>query len=55
MKDIPIALSCTRQEFLEALERRDLPGNAMYGLGVDSLEEAQRLMERVEAYRVPSR
>jgi hypothetical protein len=55
MQDIPIALACGREEFLDALARRDLPGNAQYWLGTGSLDDARRVMDLVRAYRAPRR
>lgn len=53
MKDIPIEIRCDKEEFLAALNNRDLPGNTQYFFfGVDSLEEAKRIMDKVRAYRI---
>jgi hypothetical protein len=47
---IPLQISCNKQEFLAALERKTLPGNVMYWIdaGVQSVEEGNRIMERVK-------
>jgi hypothetical protein len=53
MKDIPIVIRCEREEFLDALRRRDLPGNTRYVTSANSLDDAKRLMDQVYAYRAP--
>jgi hypothetical protein len=55
MRDVPMAIGCARDEFLRALEERDLPGNTQYMLGAASMAEAERIMERVRAYEAPDR
>jgi hypothetical protein len=53
MRDIPLQIHCGQEEFLNALDRHDLPGNVQYGFSTDSLAEAERIMARVRAYEAP--
>lgn len=53
MRDIPIVLLCSRDEFLRAFEKKDLPANTQYRFGVDSVSEAERIMDKVRAYEAP--
>lgn len=53
MRDIPIVISCSGDEFLHALEKRDLPANTQYLFHVDSASEAERIMDKVQAYDAP--
>jgi hypothetical protein len=55
MRDVPMRIGCGRDEFLEALEAKDLPGNTQYGFGADSVSEAGRIMDKVRAYEAPER
>jgi len=51
--DLPISLFAPYEAFAERLERRDLPGGVFYQVqGVPDLATAERLMEKVRAYRV---
>jgi hypothetical protein len=54
MKDIPLRFSgFKKDEFILALKGRDLPGNAQYGFGVSSLDEAKRIMDLILMYKAP--
>lgn len=62
--DLPLKLLLTKQEFLEGMRQRILPGNCIYAVGYDvehltdaiaSPEEAREIMREVRAYRPPSR
>ena len=55
MRDIPLVVWCSMDEFLSALEKKDLPANTQYLLHVDSASEAERTMDRVRAYEAPER
>ena len=48
---IPLQVNCRKEEFLTALEDGSLPRGVMYWIdsGVQSVEEANRIMERVRA------
>lgn len=50
--DIPLQISCGRDELLAAMDEGTLPRNVMYWIdrGVGSVDEANRIMERVHAY-----
>lgn len=50
--DIPLQINCRKAEFLAAMEEGTLPRNVMYWIdsGVESVEEANAIMERVYAY-----
>jgi hypothetical protein len=50
--DIPLQINCRKDDFLASLEGRTLPRNVMYWIdsGVESVEEANRIMERVRDY-----
>lgn len=51
--DVPAAVWADYNQFADRLERRDLPGGVMYQLrNVPNLSAANRLMERVRAYRI---
>lgn len=53
-KDIPLMIECRKEELLEGIEDRTLPGGVMYWVyGASSVEEANRIMERVRDYRAP--
>src|ERR1035437_8306660 len=52
MKDIPLAFyGFSKEEFLLALKNHDLPGNAQYGFGVSSLDEAKQIMDQILRYK----
>ncbi len=54
MKDIPLAFGgFQKEEFLLALKKHDLPGNAQYGFGVSSLDEAKQIMDQILRYKAP--
>lgn len=54
--DIPLVISCTKEELVFGMRGRTLPGGILYGVGgVESIEEANRLMEEVRRYRAPGR
>jgi hypothetical protein len=50
--DIPLQINCRKEQFLGALDRGVLPRNVMYWIdsGVESVEEANAIMERVYEY-----
>ena len=54
MKEIPMQLTCEKEELLAALAAQDLPGNTQYCLEVESFAEAHRVMQLVKAYRAPA-
>jgi hypothetical protein len=51
-RGMPLQINCTRRELEDGLRDRSLPRNVMYWVdrGVRSVEEANRLVERVKAY-----
>ena len=50
---MPVALLADYPKFAERLDRHDLPGGVMYQVkNVPDLATANRLMEKVRAYRV---
>ena len=51
--DVPVAVFAPYAKFAERLDRHDLPGGVMYQVkNVPDVATANRLMERVRAYRV---
>jgi hypothetical protein len=50
--DIPLQISCGREQFLRSLDQGSLPRNVMYWIdsGVESVAEANAIMERVHEY-----
>jgi len=50
--DIPLQINCRKEQFLSALDQGVLPRNVMYWIdsGVESVEEANAIMERVYEY-----
>lgn len=50
--DIPLQINCRKDRFLESMDQGRLPRNVMYWIdsGVASVEEANRIMERVYEY-----
>ncbi len=54
MRDVPIAMWCTRDEFIQALRQRDLPGNTLYSFHGGTIEEAREIMKMVRDYRAPA-
>ena len=51
--DVPIRVDAPYEAFCERLEKNDLPGGVLYNVcGVPDADAANRLMERVRAYRV---
>lgn len=52
--DLPLMVACTQSELLQHIVDRSLPGNVRYTVtGVETIEEANVLMDRVKAYRAP--
>jgi len=50
--DVPLTIACEYDEFRAALRAHTLPGGVLYNVsGVPSVDEANRLMEKVRAYR----
>jgi hypothetical protein len=50
--DLPLMCACDVNEFLHHLADRGLPGNVRYTVsGVETIQQANRLMDRVRAYR----
>ena len=53
MGDVPVAVFADYPNFVERLERHDLPGGVMYQVkNVPDVAAANRLMEKVREYRV---
>lgn len=52
MRDVPMAMCCSRDELLQGLAEHSLPGNTSYGAWAGSLDEANRIMDLVREYRV---
>ena len=52
--DTPLGVRCTLEEFQRGLRSGSLPGGVAYSVqgAVDSVDEANRLMDRVRRYRV---
>jgi hypothetical protein len=51
--DIPLYIECSYQQFTTGLREHTLPGNTLYRVDkVPSVDEANRLMDAVRAYRV---
>jgi len=46
-------LECTKEELLEGMRDRTLPGGAVHVLRADSVAEANEIMKRVRDYKVP--
>ena len=52
--DIPLQIHCHRDELEKGMRDRTLPGGIIYWVqGVRSIEDGNRLMEKVRAYRAP--
>jgi hypothetical protein len=53
--DIPLQIDCSGAELARGLAKGALPGGVMYMVksGVDTVAQANRLMEKVRAYRAP--
>jgi hypothetical protein len=50
---LPVSLFAPYDAFVERLDRHELPGGALYQVqNVPSVDAANRLMERVRAYKV---
>jgi hypothetical protein len=51
-RDLPLQISCNKEEFLSALEEGTLPRNVMYWIdeGVETVEEGNAIMELVYEY-----
>jgi hypothetical protein len=51
-RDLPLQISCDKDEFLSALKGGTLPRNVMYWIdeGVETVEEGNRIMEMVYEY-----
>jgi hypothetical protein len=52
MREVPMAMCCGKEELLQGLAERSLPGNTSYGAWAGSLDEANRIMDLVREYRV---
>jgi len=54
--DLPLQVDCLGGEFIDGLDQHTLPGGVMYMVrkGIDTVNEANRLMQRVRAYHAPS-
>lgn len=51
--DIPLLVYCHKDEFVQGLENKSLPGGVLYQVsGIDSPKEANILMKRVKDYSV---
>jgi hypothetical protein len=50
--DIPLQISCTKDQLLQTIEQKTLPRNVMYWVdsGVATVEEGNRIMEMVRDY-----
>ena len=50
--EIPLQVNCRKRQFLAGLDQGRLPRNVMYWIdsGVESVEEANAIMERVRQY-----
>jgi hypothetical protein len=53
--DIPLQIDCLAEELEKGLAERSLPGGVMYMVrqGVETIAQANRLMEKVRTYRAP--
>jgi hypothetical protein len=51
-RDIPLQISCNKEEFLSSLMSGTLPRNVMYWIdsGVKTIEEGNEIMEKVYEY-----
>ena len=54
MQDVPITMSCTRDEFIQGLRQRDLPGNTLYLSYGGTIQETREIMKMVRDYRSPA-
>jgi hypothetical protein len=54
--DIPLQVDCQGYELINGLSKHSLPGGVMYMVrkGIDTIDQANRLMERVRVYHAPS-
>jgi hypothetical protein len=52
MREVPMAMCCSKEELLQGLAERSLPGNTSYGAWAGSLDEANRIMDLVREYRI---
>ena len=51
-RDIPLQISCTKDQLLRSLSEKNLPRNVMYWVdsGVATVEEGNRVMDMVRNY-----
>jgi len=49
--DVPLCVGCTWTELCDGLKHHTLPGGVRYGAAAPSIEEANRAMKEVRAYR----
>ena len=54
MQDVPMSIACSKDELIQGLRQRDLPGNTMYLSYGGTLEEAREIMKMVRDYRAPA-
>ena len=54
MQDVPMSIACSKDELIQGLRQRDLPGNTMYGSYGGTIEEAREIMKMVRDYRAPA-
>lgn len=52
-QDIPLIISVSKEEFLEGIRKRTLPGGTTYITQVDNIEEANKMATIAKEYRVP--
>ncbi len=52
--DVPLYLECSRDELLEGIRSRSLPGGVMYITAAGSVDEANEMMKRVRDYEAPA-
>ena len=52
--EVPLYLSCSREELLAGMRDRSLPGGAMYSTTAGSVAEANEIMKQVRDYEAPA-
>jgi hypothetical protein len=50
---IPLQINCSKNQFLDALKMKELPGNVMYWIdsGINDITEANKIMDQVCEYK----
>lgn len=52
-QDIPLVISVSKEEFLQGIRKKSLPGGTTYITQADNIEEANKMSAMAKEYRVP--